>query len=111
MKTKLTFVLILLMTVLQLVAFPAPVTGDDPAATTMTEAELNTAIMNLKTRVERLQESRKNATSREEKQQMRAEIRDIKKEAKQLKQQGSSGVFIGIGIGVLLALVLVLLLR
>lgn len=108
MKTKLTFIVaVLMMTTLQFSAFSATTPGDEPAAP-MTEAELNTAIVDLSARVDVLKEAKKNATTQAEKKQIRSEIRDIKKEAKQLKQQANGGIYIG--AGALLVLVIVLLL-
>ena len=110
MKTKLTFIVALLLTTtLQLPAFSSTVANDDPTAVTLTEAELKTAIEDLSTRVEMLKEAKKNAINRAEKKQIRSEIRDIKKEAKQLKQQANGGIYIGAGALVVIVLVLLLL--
>ena len=110
MKTKLTFVIaFLLVAALQLPALSATTTEGDPVSVPMTEAELNTAIVDLTARVEVLKEAKKNATTRVEKKRIRAEIRDIKKEAKHLKQQANGGIYIGAGALVVIVLVLLLL--
>lgn len=88
------------------------VAADTPAndnATTLSDVELKVKINTLAERVQTLKEAKKNAVSKVEKKQIRHEIRDIKKEAKALKQQVSGGVYIGTGV-LLVALLLILLL-
>ncbi len=111
MKTKPIFVIaFLLMATLQLSAFSATATEGDPVRVPLTEVALKTAIVDLEARAERLREAKKNATTRAEKQQIRAEIRGIKKEAKQLKQQASGGIYIGGGALLVIIVLLILLL-
>ena len=90
-------------------SLPALADAPDDNATMLSEAELKAKISALTERIETLKEAKKYAVDREEKQQIRQEIRDIKKEAKVLKQQAGGGIYIGSGV-LLLAILLILLL-
>ena len=87
-------------------------TADVPSENTksvLSEAELKARINVLTERVEFLKEAKKQAVNKQEKRQIRHEIRDIKKEAKALKQQVGGGIYIGAGV-LVVALLLILLL-
>lgn len=71
--------------------------------------ELKAKITVLTERIEFLQEAKKHAVDKQEKKDIQHEIRDIKKEAKALKQQVSGGIYIGGGV-LIVALLLILLL-
>lgn len=75
----------------------------------LSETELKARINVLTEKIEVLKEAKRQAVDKQEKQQIRHEIRDIKKEAKALKQQISGGIYIGTGV-LLVALLLILLL-
>lgn len=85
-------------------------TTSDPADKVMTEEEFKEAYNALKDRVDYLREAKKNAQTKAEKQKVQDEIRGIKEEAKELKQQQSGGLYIGAG-ALLVLVVLLLLLR
>ena len=112
MKTKLFFVVSFLSAVaLQTPAFAASSVNDDPVRVEpMTESELKSAILDLQVRAQELREAKKNATTKAEKKQIRSQIRDIKKEAKMLKQQDNGGIYIGGGALIVLIVLLIVLL-
>lgn len=86
--------------------------ADSPAndkTTSVSTAELEVKINALSERMKTLKEAKKHAVTRDEKQLIRHEIRDVKKEAKALKQQVSGGIYIGSGV-LIVALLLILLL-
>lgn len=75
----------------------------------MTKQEFREAYQILKDRIDHLQEAKKEADTRLEKKEIRKEIHDIKKEAKQLKQQASGGIYIGGGALIVIVLLILLL--
>lgn len=77
--------------------------------TTLSETQLKAKITTLTERLEVLKEAKKRAVNKQEKRGIRHEIRDVKKEAKALKQQVSGGIYIGSGV-LIVALLLILLL-
>nr|WKN39589.1 hypothetical protein K4G66_12890 [Tunicatimonas sp. TK19036] len=86
--------------------------ADAPAndeTTSVSTAELEIQINALTERLETLKEAKKHAVTKDEKQLIKHEIRDVKKEAKALKQQASGGIYIGSGV-LIVALLLILLL-
>ena len=109
MKTKLfLFSLSFFLSVVfspKLMATDLPSNSDN----TLTKQEMETKISNLTEQISVLKIAKKQALTRAEKQQIKHEIRDIKKEARALKQQAGSGIYIGGGV-LLVALLLILLL-
>ncbi len=75
----------------------------------LTKQEFREAYEGLKSRLDALKVAKKNADTQMEKQKIQDEIKDIKKEAKQLKQQASGGIYIGAGALVVLLVLLLLL--
>ena len=112
MKTKLFFVVAFFSAVaLQTPAFSASSTGEHPdRVEPMTAKELKSVVLDLEVRAKELREAKKVATTKAEKKQLRAEIRDIKKEARQLKQQADGGIYIGGGALIVVIVLLILLL-
>lgn len=110
MKTKpfLLFLSFFLLIVFSsdLAVADAPPSNDN---STLSEQEVKAQINNLTERISVLKAAKKQALTKAEKQQIRHEIRDIKKEARALKQQASGGIYIGGGV-LLVALLLILLL-
>ncbi len=95
-----------------LICFSSVAVADTPTNdgnTALAEKEIRAKIDVLTERITDLKKAKKHATTKVERQQIRHEIRDVKKEAKALKQQVSGGIYIGTGV-LLVALLLILLL-
>lgn len=109
MKTKAVFFAMLAciftFSSLSAVASNDPVEDDQK----MTQQEFQFALNALQERVENLKEAKKNADTRAEKVALRAEIKDVKKETRELKQQASGGIYIGGGALLVIILLLILL--
>lgn len=88
----------------------APATDPADEADKMTKKEYQAALEVLKARVDMLRESKREADTRAEKKALRREIRDVRKEARQLKQEAlSGGIYIGGGALLIIILLLILL--
>lgn len=82
----------------------------EPIATDMTKQEYKAALDVLQDKVSDLRTAKKNASTKAEKQEIRAEIKGVKKEAEQLKQQAvNGGIYIGGGVLILIVLLILLL--
>jgi len=84
--------------------------ANDPIAEKekMTKQEYKMALNDLKAKVESLREAKREATTRAEKQALREDIKDVKKQAEALKQQ-NSGIYIGGGALIIIILLILLL--
>ncbi|WPP48188.1 hypothetical protein [Catalinimonas niigatensis] len=109
MKTKAVF-FVALFCVLNFVSFSVSA-SDEPAADDqqMTKKEFQIALDALKERAENLKEAKKHALTQAEKKAFREEIKDVKKETRELKQQASGGIYIGGGALLVIVLLLILL--
>lgn len=109
MKTKSVFFAVFFcvfsFTSFNVSASDSPVSDDHQ----MTKKEFQIALDALKQRVENLKEAKKNADTRVEKEALREEIKDVKKETRELKQQASGGIYIGGGALLVIILLLILL--
>lgn len=84
--------------------------SSDPTHDQMTKEEYQLALDVLKERVENLKEAKNEATTPAEKEALREEIKDVKKETRELKQQAmSGGIYIGGGALIVILLLLLLL--
>ena len=74
---------------------------------TMTEAQKEARVIEMKARVEEIKEMDKSALSSEDKKALRHELRDMNKEAKAM---GSGGIYISLAGVIIIILVLILIL-
>lgn len=113
MKTKPFILKLIILACAMFVFMPSYADGvsKEPASTTpiRTKQEFKAAYEDLMRRGDALKTAKKNAATQAEKQQIKEDIKAVKKEAKELKEQAVSGG-IYIGAGALLILVLLLLL-
>lgn len=80
-----------------------------PEEKQMTEKEFQMAMDVLKTKVDNLKDAKREADTPAERKALRKEIKDVKKEARELKQQASGGIYIGGGALIVIILLLILL--
>ncbi|WKN33061.1 hypothetical protein PZB74_06850 [Porifericola rhodea] len=110
MKTKVLFLTLLSFTLSFSTLKVNAATDPLPADEQMTKEEYQLALEQLEERVDVLKEAKKDATTKAEKEAIRSEIKDVKEEAKALKQQAmSGGIYIGGGALLVIVLLLILL--
>jgi hypothetical protein len=101
-----------IMTALLLLAFvpmqlnAEPETYTSPKATTETEVVMSDKAVALMDRLEEIEAMDKSDLTSAEKRELRKEVRDIKKEVKEL----GGGVYISVGAAILIVLLLILIL-
>lgn len=113
MKVK-SFFLIAIFSLFALHTLPAfAETGPGDKGKTvkeMTKEEFKEALSVLKVKAENLKDAKKNATTKEEKQKINEDIKDVKKETNMLKEQAANGgIYIGGGALVIIVLLILLL--
>jgi hypothetical protein len=110
MKTK-AFFLIAVMTLFSFSGLLAdPVNEPSADDNKMSKQEYKAAVEVLKEKVKTLRQAKKEADTRAEKKAIRAEINDVKKEARELQQQEvGGGIYIGGGALIIIVLLILLL--
>ncbi len=113
MNNKPTFLKLIFLACALFIFMPLHANEGDKEAKTeklRTKEEFKAAYEDLLQRRDALKEAKKSAATREEKQQLKEDIKDIKKEAKALKQQAiGGGIYIGAGALIIILLLILLL--